>query len=517
MTAQTLKFGAVASGDRHTTETAAEILQEGGNAFDAALAALATACLAEPILSSLGAGGYLLAWPESGSPLLYDFFVQTPRTKRPEADLDFHSVQVDFGPDTQEFHIGYGAAATPGLVQGMADIAAGHGRLPLARILEPAIARARSGIPLGPMQSTVLQIVAPIPRADPAFEALVTKGSGKDLLEPGDLFSWPALADMLEAIAHEGPRLFYEGEIAASLAEACASGGGHLTLEDFKAYRVERRRPLVLDVRDWKTAINPPPSAGGPLIGLLLKALEAGPALPGTPGQARYERLAGAMSLVNQIRRESCAGENPDYARLLDPALLAAYLSGSATEPQTARGTTHINVADAAGNVVALSVSNGEGCGRLAPFGAFMLNNMLGEEDISPGGFHTWAPDRRLSSMMAPGVAADRKGRRIGFGSGGSNRIRTAIAQVLANLIDGGLPLQEAIDAPRLHLEPGTLHVEGGIDPELIPDPARYAPNSRFWPDRSLFFGGVHLAAWEPGGRGEAAADRRRGGNFWVA
>lgn len=517
VTMQPLKFGAVATGDRHTTQAAAEILQEGGNAVDAALAALACACLAEPILASLGAGGYLLAQPANGRPLLYDFFVQTPRKKRPEADLDFVSVHADFGPDTQEFHIGHGAAATPGVVQALAEIAAEHGRMPLARILVPAISRAREGIAFSPMQAHLLQVVEPIVRADPAMEALASKSDGKNLLEPGDIFAWPALADMLEAIAHEGPRLFYEGEIAAAMADASASGGGHLTMEDFKSYRVEKRQPLSLDFRDWQLAVNPPPAAGGAMIGLMLKLLEAGPPLPAGSSIERYDRLSQAMGLVNRIRRDLCGGSEPDYHQLLDPDLLAGYLDGSAPEPQTVRGTTHISVADAAGNIVALTVSNGEGCGRLAPFGGFMLNNMLGEEDLCPGGFHTWRPNRRMSSMMAPGVAIDRAGRRVGFGSGGSNRIRTAITQVLANLIDGGMALAEAIEAPRLHLEPDMLHVEGGIEPDLIPEADQYAKSSRFWPGQSLFFGGVHLAAWQPGTKGEAAADPRRGGDCWVA
>lgn len=515
MSTQKLKYGAIASGDRHTTDAAAEILQEGGNAFDAALAALACACLSEPVLASLGAGGYLLAAPESGRPILYDFFVQTPLTKRPEDELDFLAIDVDFGPDTQEFHIGHGSVATPGVVKALAQIAAEQGRLPLSKIFEPAISRAREGISIGAIQTNVLRFAETIMRADPAMEKLIAKGDDKRLLEPGDTIAWPALADMLDAIAHEGPRLFYEGEIAQAIAEQSRASGGHLTMDDLKSYQVELRRPLSLDFHGWKVDINPPPSAGGVLIGFVLSLLNAGGPLPAEPSPSRYSRLAQAMLLTNDARRKATPDDPKDLGNLLDPSLLAAYRQQVLTSPQTHRGTTHIGVTDAQGNAVALTVSNGEGCGRMGPFGGFMLNNMLGEEDLNPKGFHSWPTNTRLSSMMAPGVAQAPDGRRISFGSGGSNRIRSAIAQVLANLIDGGMPLEDAIVAPRLHLEPDILHIEGGIEPDMIEKPDLYADNHRFWPDISFFFGGVHLAAVDTDGRGDVAADIRRGGSTW--
>ncbi len=515
MTRKSLKFGAIATGDRHTTEAAAEILQDGGNAFDAALAGLACACLSEPVLASLGAGGYLLAAPESGRPILYDFFVQTPLVKRPGGELDFSAIDVDFGPDTQEFHIGYGAIATPGVVKAMAEISQNHGRLPLTRIFEPAITRARQGVGIGPIQTDVLRYAEPIMRADPAMEALITRGEDKRLLEPGDTIAWPAFANVLDALAHEGPRLFYEGEIAAAIVEQTQAGGGHLTMADLKSYQVEFRKPLELSFHGWTVAINPPPSAGGVLIGMMLALLEAGGPLPSRPEPDRYERLAQAMWLTNKARREVPSNHPDDIARLLDPELLATYRREILPAPQAVRGTTHIGVTDANGNAVALTVSNGEGCGRMGPFGGFMLNNMLGEEDLNPTGFHSWPTDTRLSSMMAPGIAQAPDGRRISFGSGGSNRIRTAIAQVLVNLIDGDMPLEDAIAAPRLHLEPDMLHIEGGIDQEMIDRPERFADGHRFWPDISFFFGGVHLAACDTAGRGDVAADERRGGSTW--
>ncbi|MEM1400191.1 MAG: gamma-glutamyltransferase, partial [Pseudomonadota bacterium] len=492
------------------------ILQEGGNAFDAALGALACACVSEPVLASLGAGGYLLATSPSNDPILFDFFAQTPREKRPEDELDFESVYVDFGADTQEFHIGHGSCAVPGVVKALHEVSESHGRLPFTEIVKPAIQRAKEGIALSPMQASVFRVVEPILRADPAFESLITKAEDNALIEAGDHFCWPNVADMLDALGNEGARLFYEGEIAAEIVDQSQSNGGHLSMADFAKYELAIRRPLILGHRDWTIALNPPPSAGGALVALMLKALAADEPLPMERSATRYNRLVQAMEAVNSIRKDMEGSMDVHSESLLDPTLLAKYLEDVETAPQVRRGTTHISVSDTIGNAVALSVSNGEGCGRMAPFGAFMLNNMLGEEDLNPAGFHQWPTDTRLASMMSPGIAQDRTGRRIAFGSGGSNRIRTAIAQVLLNLIDGGLPLAEAIEEPRLHLEPDMLHIEGGIEPDMIQIGDLYEENHRFWPEQSLFFGGVHLAGAQPDGSGEAAADSRRGGAPWV-
>jgi gamma-glutamyltranspeptidase / glutathione hydrolase len=176
------------------------------------------------------------------------------------------------------------------------------------------------------------------------------------------------------------------------------------------------------------------------------------------------------------------------------------------------RGTTHVSVIDAAGNAASLTVSNGEGNGRLAPGCGFMLNNMLGETDLNPAGFHRWAPGARLGSMMTPGIATRPDGTVIAFGSGGSNRIRTAILQALLNRCGRGMRLAEAIEAPRLHVERGHLDFE-----DLIGEPVRAELCAAFrdhlaWPEANLYFGGVHAAERTAKGDFEAAGDPRRGG-----
>jgi gamma-glutamyltranspeptidase/glutathione hydrolase len=182
-----------------------------------------------------------------------------------------------------------------------------------------------------------------------------------------------------------------------------------------------------------------------------------------------------------------------------------------------ARGTTQISVADAAGNLASLSLSNGEGSGYLLPGTGVMLNNMLGEEDINPEGVHRWPRDRRLASMMAPSLITLRDGTRIALGSGGSNRIRSAILQVISNRVDFGMPLAEAVSAPRIHLEGGLLNLEPPCGAETLAGLARHHPRIKCWEAPNLFFGGVHSVARRANGRLEGAGDPRRGGVTRIA
>ncbi len=516
MTAAAQQGGVVAAGDRQTASAAAEILRDGGNAFDAALAAMAAACVAEPILCSLGGGGFLLARTADGRSTLFDFFTQTPKRKRPTTEVDFRPIVADFGPATQEFHIGLGAVATPGLVKGMFAVHGTLGHLPIGRILEPAIAMARGGVALSPMQAYVIDVVSPIATAHPLGRALYESPSRSgEIVTAGERFAWPALADLLEALAGEGERLFYEGEIAAAIVAACEAGGGHLTADDLAGYQVARREPLERRYRDARILTNPPPSAGGLLIAFALDlladaGLEAMPAF----GVGHMQTLARAMRLTNRLRRESGLSEDPEGAAeiLGDPMLLERYRSEIAQAPAAHRGTTQVSIIDRAGNAASLTVSNGEGCGVMSPpLAGMMLNNMLGEEDVNPRGFHNWPEDARLSSMMAPTVVIDADGGLTALGSGGSNRIRSAILQVLVNLLSFGLPLDKAVAAPRLHMEETFLNLESGLDDAACAAALDESTAHKLWPGRNLFFGGVHAASSRQGALA-GAGDARRGG-----
>jgi gamma-glutamyltranspeptidase/glutathione hydrolase len=510
--------GVVAAGHPCTAEAGTWALAQGGNAFDAAVAAFFAACAAEPVLASLGGGGFLLAQPADQQSALYDFFTQTPLRRCAPAELDFHPIVADFGTARQEFHIGMGAVAVPGAVKGMFRVQRELGRLPMAALIEPAVQYARHGVRFNALQSYIFEVVGSIYRSEP--ESLRTYASRRDpgrLVGHREVLRQPELADTLEALARDGERLFYRGEIAAAIALACRDRGGHLSLEDLGAYRVHRRQPLPVDFRGQRLLTNPPPSSGGMLIAFALKLLEQLdlPAM-GYGSPAYLTALAEAMALANEVRvrehAEGPTGRELSARRILDARYLGRYRRALAGHAISRRGTTQVSVIDAHGNLASMTVSNGEGCGHMLPGTGIMLNNMLGEADLNPHGFHRWQPGRRLSSMMAPTLALAADGRRIAIGSGGSNRIRTAILQVLLNLLAFDMPVARAVRSPRIHLENGLLSIEPGLPAASLEVLLKHHPEAEIWRAPNLFFGGVHTALLDRRGALQAAGDPRRGG-----
>ena len=516
---------AIAAGHPETVRAAAIILDEGGNAFDAVLAATFAACVVEPVLSSLGGGGFLMAGPAgdgSKEPVLYDFFTQTPKRRsrdgEADGDLDFHPITADFGAVTQEFHIGLASVATPGTPKGLFQVHGDLCTMPMARIIEPAQAMAREGFAVNCLQAYLFQVVGPIYMHSGASRAIFASTiNPDDLMGEGEIMTNPEFADTLEALAREGDDLFYRGEIAASIAGLCQDGGGLLGRDDFESYHAEKRAPLVIDYRGARLYTNPPPSTGGILIAFALELL-AGLDVRGSgfASPEHLETLVAIMDLTNQARVES--GLSLDVGggaveTLLNPEFLAAYKAEILGRPRAHRGTTHISIIDAEGNAASLTLSNGEGAGTLAPGTGIMLNNMLGEEDINPTGFHQWTEDTRLSSMMAPTLAFEGAGALMALGSGGSNRIRTAILQVLVNLLDFSMSVDDAVEAPRLHYEGGMLNMENGFALDDVAGLIGQYPENKRWDERNLFFGGVHVARYDPAGRVfTGAGDPRRGG-----
>ncbi len=511
--------GAVACGHAATAAAAQEILKDGGNAFDAVLAAMCAATVCEPVLCSLGGGGFLLAQPSDGEARLYDFFVQTPRRRRAESELDFFPILADFGTATQEFHIGLGSIATPGAIKGLFEVHRELARLPMRRLVEPAVRLARDGWRLRPVDAFIFSVVGPILMAREDSRMTYTGPDGR-LLGEGDLLRQADLAATLEALAREGDGLFYGGELGRALSAACREQGGQLSEDDLIGYRVARRRPLERRYRGARILTNPPPSSGGILIAFALELLaqrEVGALGAGTGEYLAL--LTRVMGLTNRARIESrlheAVSETEEAtaaARLLDPTLLATYARQVDGLPTASRGTTHLSVIDDQGNLAAMTLSNGEGCGYVLPGSGIMLNNMLGEEDLSPRGFHRWPEDSRISSMMSPSLAFLADGSVAALGSGGSNRIRTAILQVLVNLIDFGQPVAAAVNAPRLHFEGGVANVEPGFDEDSRAVLSDLAQSVKSWPPHNLFFGGVHAVTRAADGRLDAAGDPRRGG-----
>ncbi len=504
--------GIIAAGHEATADAAARVMAAGGNAFDGVAAALCAACVAEPVLASLGGGGFLLARPAGGDPIVYDFFTQTPRTRRPTAQIEFFPIVADFGDATQQFHIGMGAVATPGAVAGLFAIQRDLCLLPPRELLAPARHLAERGVPINAFQHGIARIVAPILRVHP--EVLALHASPRDptrFAEVGERVPQPRLAAALEALAEEGAELFYRGDWARDLAADCAAHGGHLRLDDLAGYRVIRRRPLESGYRGARLFLNPPPSIGGLLIRLALDLL-AQTAFDGIRhGSAGHRHLlASAMRLAQQARAE--VATEAIQAGTLPGDLLARYHDLMREACVFRRGTTQISIADAAGNLASLTLSNGEGAGRLLGDTGIMLNNMLGEEDLSPRGFHRWPTNQRISSMMCPTLAQHADGGWSVTGSSGSNRIRSAILQVLSNLLDLGMPLQQAVDAPRLHYELGRLNLEPPVEPDALAALRAQWPDILTWRERSVFFGGAHSVAIGTDGALTGAGDGRRGG-----
>ncbi len=506
--------GAVACGHPATAAAAIEVLGEGGNAADAAIAAFFSACVHEPVLASIGGGGFAMCRTPGAAPRVLDFFTQTPSTRRPASELDFQAITVDFGAATQEFHVGLGSIAVPGAVAGMFELQRRAGRMGMRELVQPALDAIRRAPRLSALQAHILSVVEPIymgrESARRLFESPSVPGR---VLQEGDPIRATAFADFLEILAIEGPGLFYRGELAALLDADCRARGGSVSRRDMQAYEVEWRRPLSVDFRDSRVWLNPPPSAGGVLILFALEVLNR----TGVPVDRAdfYQRLAEVMRITNEARARTTSADCawPELELLLGEGFVAAYADDLARRARAWRGTTHISVVDAAGGMVGMTVSNGEGCGEVAADTGVMFNNMLGEEDLNPAGFHRWKPDQRMSSMMAP-TLLERPGEvAVMLGSGGSNRIRTAVLQVLVGMVDMGLDIQAATLAPRIHRENEVLNLEGGLPEGIDRRLTASCPEVVRFDGSNFFFGGVHSVVRD-GHRLSGAGDPRRAGVF---
>lgn len=481
----------------------------GGNAFDAAIASLCAAFVVEPTLTSAGGSGFLLAHPRAQPPMLFDFFSQTPRTKRPSNELDFYPVELNFGGEVQTFHIGMGAIAVPGNLAGAFTVQQRLGKLPFKEVVQPAIDYAKNGFEITSYQEFCLRLLEPIMLAQPESRKIFAP-QGK-LLTAGEVCTMRNFADTLTFLAQHGVEEFYQGEIAHRFVKDSQAGGGYLTLADLSNYRVIVRKPLQTHYRGYKLLTNPPPSAGGTLIALALKLLSAVNFTHIEFGSPRHlQILAQVMRLTNEARHNG-------YDASLDREDSAErFLSQS--DPYQHRlknfvnkwgSTTHISVIDSEGNAASTTTTNGEGSAYIIPDTGIMVNNMLGEADINPFGFHNWMCDRRIASMMAPTLLLKQGKSAVVLGSGGSNRIRTAILQVISNLVDFELSLDEAVQSPRVHWENNVLSVE----PNRYQEAMAIADDTKLvlWPEKNMFFGGVHAVRGKKDGM-EGAGDARRDG-----
>lgn len=482
----------VASGHACTTAAAREVLEAGGNAFDACVAAGFAAAVAEPTLTGLAGGGFLLARTAGGEEVLFDFFVDTPGRGRDAvpapAGLDFEEVVVRFPGADQGFHVGRASVAVPGCLPGWLHVHRRLGRLPRDQVTAPAVRLATEGVVLNEQQAGLFALLEPILTRTPEAAALVAPGGR--LLGLGDRYTNPALAAFLEALPERG---FADPAVAAAAAREMEAGGGLLTVEDLTRYEVVERAPLSVSWRGHRLLTNPPPAFGGELVALGLLLLEERAAWPAPVGSVQH-----ATALVEAMVAT-------------DEARAGGSVAGELARRRATGGTTHVSVRDAEGNVASMTTSNGEGAGWVLPGTGVIANNMMGEDDLHPAGFHRSPAGERVSSMMAPSVVVGPDDDvRLVLGSGGSKRIRTALLQVLAAVVDQGRALGEAVAAPRLHWDGESVHAEPGWPHDVLDALAARWPVAR-WSVRDLYFGGVHAV-----GPGAAAGDPRRGGHATV-
>jgi gamma-glutamyltranspeptidase/glutathione hydrolase len=520
----------IAAGGPETAAAGATILRQGGNAVDAAVAAAFVSFIAEVGVVHLGGSGIAHIYdPQTGRSLVYDFFSAAPGLGgvRPER-MDFEKVTINFGATTQDFYLGRASVAVPGNIFGLCRMAADYGRLPLAQLLQPAIEWAGSGLPIARFQAETCALLAPLYTHTAGMRAIFA-GNGS-VIQPGAHLFLPDLAETLAALAVEGESLLRHGRLAQAILADQADHGGLLTAADLESYQVRQLPSIRLRYRDYEVLLPPPSSTGGVLTAFTLKILS------GFEVSQRAHHSAGHLQLLYEVMAatnrarpywDRACDEMPveeaiayflsddfvqKYGEEVREALRRNRATPAVPEPAGPSNTSHISVIDGDGLAVSLTTTAGESAGYVVPGTGFIPNNIMGEEDLHPNGFHTRPPGQRIPTMMTPAIVLKDGKTRLVVGSGGSIRIRSAILQVLNNLLDYRLTLDAAVNKARVHVENGSLQCEAGYDAEAVAEVEQMGYPVNRWPVRSIYFGGAHSVLCTEDGRLEAAGDNRRGG-----
>jgi gamma-glutamyltranspeptidase/glutathione hydrolase len=317
-----------------------------------------------------------------------------------------------------------------------------------------------------------------------------------NLLKMGEILFQPEVADALDLLGKEGAGPFYAGDVADRVADWLADRGGLITREDLAAYRVVEREPLSTTYRGRQIITPPPPSAGGLLVAVTLSRLGEDPSAPSPAA------LIAAMEEAQNAR-------TTEFLEGLNESGFASEFLGSHLG-----NTTHISTIDSDGLACSVTCSNGSSSGVVVPSTGIHLNNMMGEQDLNPHGFHMHPPGRRLPSMMTPTLVLNESRPTMSVGSAGSNRIRSAIVQTLIQMIDAEVTVEDAVDAARLHFEDGVIYAEPGIDIQQLEETGH---GVAAFQNKHLFFGGVQAAVKTTSGLLAGAGDPRRGGVAEVA
>ncbi|MDA7501703.1 gamma-glutamyltransferase [Chitinophagales bacterium] len=473
--------GTISAGNRQTAQAAEQAFLEGGNAFDAAIAALLAACVCEPSAVSLGGGVFMLG-QKKRIPFLIDGFCQSPLSKEAVKleRLDFNQFPVDFGAAQEDFYIGKAAMAVPGVPAAIMKLWKTRASLPLEILAEPAIDLAKNGFELSGFGAMYMDFLSSVNEAS-EYGRLIYRKEGKGLQEGDRIFNGH-LADTLEELCSNKMREFYEGEIAARVEEACAYGQGFLQRADFEKYASEELEPTTVPIGDKQLLL-------GNTIGS--RMLEYG--------------------ILKQ--NEDSRNDSDDLLKVFQAMMEEREKAMDKSSHGNWAGTTHFSVADNEGNGMAVTGSNGEGSGFIIPGSGIMMNNVLGEPALVPNGPHSWDLNKRLSSMMTPALLTNEEGELTCLlGSGGSSRIPFAVLQVLNSYLKGAT-LEQAMTESRVHWENGTLYHE----------PDFRMPKNRFWEqesafdEQSFFFGGVHAVQRYKDSWLGVADHRREGSSITVS
>ena len=498
---------AVAAPNPLASAAGEQLARAGGNAVDVAVAAMVVACTTEPGICSLGGGGYATLAVPGEAPRTIDGNVARPGLGRDGPFDPGFELVTEYGGGTT-MTIGHGSVATPGAPQMLVELHRRAGRAPWREVLAPAVEVARDGFPLGSASDQYLELVHQELYGwhEPSHAALHHPDGSR--VVRGETVRVAHLADTLRAW-QDDPATFSHGRLAELVVADMERHDAALGHEDLRAYVPEVRAPLEVELGQWRFSTNPPPAVGGVVLALLLRGL-------GTPPAADGWSLVDRRRTVDVLRR--VLGHRVDVLDLAEDRTAEGWAAVERVLEDglaglTAPSTVHVSSIDRDELAVAITCSAGYGSGVMPPGTGVWMNNCLGEQELVRRGPDGYAPGERLPSNMTPTVGRARDGRVLAAGSPGADRITPSMLHVLAG-IAGGMGIQAAVDAPRIHLTrwPGgreRLDVEEDV---RLPDDVAPDVPRRMFPPHSMYYGGVAVTLAHEDGTLEAAADPRRDG-----
>lgn len=488
------KNGMVASEQGLATQVGLDILKQGGNAIDAAVAVGFALAVVLPNAGNIGGGGFMVLHDDkTGKDVAIDFREIAPAKASRDMYLDNQGNVID-----GKSLFTHDASGVPGTVAGMEYALKKWGTMPLSKVLEPAIKLADKGFIVSDVLAQTLKEEKSTLGKWSSSKAIFFKNG--EPLKSGDLLVQKDLAKSLRLIAKQGAKAFYQGEIATKIAKEMQSHGGTMTLEDLKAYKVVERQPIIGDYRGYKVVTMPPPSSGGVHLIEILNMLEHYPIKEdGVNSAKNIHHMAESMKLAYADRSEYLG--DPDFVKIPVTGLTSkAYanervktiddnkarpsstIKPGKPQPYESDQTTHFSVMDKAGNAVAVTytLNLNFGSGIVAAGTGILLNNEMDDFSVKPGVPNAFglvggtanaieAKKRPLSSMTPTIVMKNNKPWLV-TGSPGGARIITTVLQSVVNTIDHEMNPAEAIITPRVHHQwlPDELRVEEGISPDTI-------------------------------------------------